>query len=128
MMASRLTRVQRQFDRGWLVLPDARPASLSERAWTVLVWHVRDRVPYAVLAAELQVSPQRVQQQATHAAAALRYPALAHLPSNVRHALVVSGSTTRAAVAHASDAELLALAGVDAASLRRLRRAIPHSQ
>ena len=33
---AKVSSLQRQFDEGTLVLPDTRPASVSERAW--LVW------------------------------------------------------------------------------------------
>ena len=122
------TRLQRQFERGWLVLPDTRPAGLSERAWTVLVRHIRERVPYAALSAELGLSAHRAHQIATRAAAALRYPELAELPAALRHALVVGGYTTRAAVARASDEDVLRLKGISAATLRELRRLIPRVQ
>jgi hypothetical protein len=56
--------VQRQFDRGGLRLPDTRPASVSERAWLVLVRHVRDRVPYATLAGEVHLSQSTAAQLA----------------------------------------------------------------
>ena len=103
-MAGRLSSVQRQSDQGRLSLPDIRSASVSERAWTVLVRHVRERVPYTALAAALRVSQHTARQLAAQAAAALRYPDLADLPSVVRQVLVVGGYTSREAVMQASDA------------------------
>ena len=124
-MASRLSSVQRQFDQGRLSLPDIRPASVSERAWTVLVRHVRERVPYTALAAELRVSQHTARQLAAQAAAALRYPDLADLPSVVRQVLVVGGYTSREAVMQASDADLLSLKRMSTARLRTVREMIP---
>ena len=122
---ARVTSLQRQFAGGCLVLPVARPASVSERAWTVLVRHVRDRVTYAALAAELGISDHGARQLAAQAAAALQYPELADLPGDVRHVLVAGGYTTRQAVAEASDADLLGLRGMRAARLRLVREVIP---
>ena len=122
-----MTRLQREFAEGRLVLPDARPASVSERAWTTLVRHVRDRVPYTVLGAELHVSSAVAGQLASQAAAALRYPDLADLPSAARRALVLGGYTTREAVARASDVDLLGLKGMSTARLRAVRAAIPQA-
>ena len=99
--------MQRQFDQGRLVLPVRRPASVSERAWLALVRHVRDRLRYTVLGAELHVSHHTAAQPAAQAAAALRYPDLADIPSGTRRALVLGGYTTREAIAQASDADLL---------------------
>ncbi len=127
-MTSRLTDVQREFAEGRLVLPDARPAGISERAWLVLVRHVRDRVSYVALAAELRITDHTTRQLAAQAAAALWYPDLADLPSAARRALVLGGYTTREAVARASDADLLRLKGISAATLRELRRLIPRVQ
>ena len=124
----RLTSVQRQFDQGDLILPNVRPASASVRAWTVLVRHVRERVPYAVLATEWQVSAHVIRQLAERGAEALQYPELADLPPHVRHALLAGGYTTREAVARVSDAELLALYGLGEARLRQLRCIIPRGQ
>ena len=125
---ARVTGLQRQFDEGLLVLPDARPASVSERAWTTLVRHVRDRVPYTVLGAELHVSSAVAGQLAAQAAAALRYPDLADLPSAARRALILGGYTTREAVALASDADLLLLKGLNTARLRAVRAGIPRAE
>ena len=125
---ARVTTLQRQFDEGALVLPDTRPASVSERAWTVLVRHVRDRVPYAALGAELHVSQSVAGQLADQAAAALRYPDLTDLPSVVRQALVLGGYTTREAIAQASDADLLNLNRMTPARLRAVRRGIPRAE
>ena len=122
---ARVTSLQRQFGEGALVLPDTRPAAVSDRAWMVLVRHVRDRVPYAELAAELDVSLHTARQLAAQAVAGLRYPDLADLPSGTRRALVLGGYTTREAIARASDADLLLLKGMGAARLRAVRRAIP---
>ena len=121
-------RVQRQFAEGRLALPDVRPAALDERAWAVLVRHVRDRVPYTALAAELRVSQHTARQLAAQAAAALQYPDLADLPSVVRQALVLGGYTTREAVARASDADLLRLKRMSTARLRAVRAAIPRAR
>ena len=123
-----LSKLQRQFDRGELVLPDDRPASLSERAWIVLVRHVRERVPYRALAAEFHISPGPIRHLATQAARVVQYPEWVDLPSALRRVLVVGGYTTRAAVARASDAELLALNGMGEARLRQLRSSIPRVQ
>ncbi len=114
---------QRQFAEGRLVLPDVRPAAVSECAWLVLVRHVRDWVPYTALAAELQIS-----QHTAQAATALRYPDLADLPSAARRALVLGGYTTREAVARASDADLLLLKGLRTARLRAVRAVIPRAE
>ena len=123
-----LTDLQRQFAEGRLVLPDVRPAAASERAWTVHVRHVRDRVPYVALAAELRVSHDVAQRLAAQAAAALRYPDLADLPSASRRALVLAGYTSREAVAQASDADLLLLKGMRTARLREVRAVIPRAE
>ncbi len=125
---ARVTSLQRQFDEGALVLPDVRPASVSERAWTGLVRHVRDRVPYAALAAELGLSQRTVQRLAERAAAALGYPDLADLPSASRRALVLAGYTSREAVAQASDADLLLLKGLHMARLQAVRAVIPRAE
>jgi hypothetical protein len=123
-----VTDLQREFAEGRLVLPPARPASVSERAWAVLVRHVRDRVPYTALAAELRVSQHTARQLAAQAAAALRYPDLADLPSGTRRALVLAGYTTREAVSRASDADLLRLKRMSTARLREVRAAIPRAE
>jgi hypothetical protein len=120
--------LQRQFAGGRLVLPDTRPGSVSERAWAVLVRHVRDRVPYAALAAELGVSEHTAGQLADQAAAALRYPDLADVPSGVRRALELGGYTTREAIAQASDADLLMLKRMSPARLREVRAVIPRAE
>jgi hypothetical protein len=125
---TRGTRLQRQFAEEHLVLPDARPAALSERAWTVLVRHVRDGVPYVALAAEWQISEQTIRRLAARAAAALRYPDLADLPGAARRALVLGGYTTREAVARATDADLLRLKGMGAAWLREVRSVNPRAE
>jgi hypothetical protein len=126
-MAGRQSSLQRQFDQGRLVLPDQRPASVSARAWLVLVRHVRDRVPYTALAAEMGVSQHTAHQLAAQAAAPLRYPDLADLPGVIRQALVLGGYTTREAVAQASDADLLSLKRMSAARLRAVRGVIPRA-
>ena len=123
-----MSRLQRAFDEGRLVLPEARPASVSTRAWTVLVRHVRDRVPYTALAAEWQIAEQTARGLARRAAAALRYPDLVDLPSAARRALVLGGYTTREAIARASDADLLLLKGMRTARLREVRAAIPRAE
>ncbi len=125
---ARVTSLQRRFDEGALVLPDARPEGISERAWLVLVRHVRDRVSYAALAAELRISDHTARQLAAQAAAALRYPDLADLASVARRALVRGGYTTREAVARASDADLLRLKGLSTARLRAVRAVIPRAE
>ena len=125
---ARATALQRQFDEGALVLLDVRPASASERAWTVLVRHVRDRVPYAVLAVELGLSQRTVQRLAERAAAALWYPDLDDLPSASRRALVLAGYTSREAVAQASDEALLRLNRMSTARLRAIREVIPRAE
>ena len=125
---AQVTSLQRRFDEGALVLPDARPASVSARAWGTLVRHVRDRVPYAALAVELRVAHPTVRQLAEQAAGALRYPDLADLPSAARRALVLGGYTTREAVALASDADLLALKRMGTAKLRAVRAVIPRAE
>ena len=126
-MARRRTDVQRRFEAGALALPDARPATLDERAWMVLLRHVRDGAPYAALAREWQVSQGTVQQLAARAAAALRYPDLADLPGAVRHVLVAGGYTTREAIARAGDAELLRLRRMRTARLQAVRAVIPRA-
>ena len=126
-MAGYPTSVQRQCDEGTLALPAVRPAALDERAWAVLVRHVRDRVPYGALASELHLSPAAVRRLAVRAAAALRHPELAELPRGTRRALTLNGYTTRAAVARASDAELLRLKGMSTARLRAVRAVIPRA-
>ena len=125
---ARGTRLQRQFAEGHLVLPDARPAGLSERAWTALVRHVRDGVPYVALATEWQISEQTIRRLAARAAAAFRYPDLAVLPGAARRALALNGYTTREAVARASDADLLGLKGMSTARLQAVRAAIPRAR
>ena len=93
----------------------------------MLVRHIRDRVPDTVLAAELQVPSRYVGTVAGQAAAALRYPELADLPSEVRRVLALGGYTTREAVARASDADLL-LKRMSAVRLRAVRAAIPRAE
>ena len=122
-----LTSVQRQFAEGTLALPEVRPAALDERAWAVLVRHVRDRVPYSVLAGEYQITSHSIRRLAVRAAAALRHPELADLPGGTRRALILGGYTTREAIAQASDAELLRLTRMGAARLRAVRAAIPRA-
>ena len=125
---ARRTRLQRQFAAGHLVLPDARPAALRERAWTMLVRHVRDGAPHVALATEWEISEQTVRRLAARAAAALRYPDLADLPGAPRRVLVLGGYTTREAVARASDADLLGLKGMSTVRLRAVRAAIPQAR
>ena len=125
---ARVTALQRQFDQGALVLPDVRPASVSERGWAVLVCHVRDRVPYAALAAEWQLAEETTRGLAMRAAAALQYPDLADLPGRLRRMLVLGGYTTREAIARASDADLLSLNRMSAARLRAVRAVIPRAE
>ena len=127
-MAGQPTGVQRLFDEGTLVLPDVRPAGLDERAWAVLVRHVRDRVPYGVLARELRLTEPSVRRLAVRGAAALRHPELADLPPGTRRWLRLGGYTTSAAVARASDAELLRLKGLSTARLRAVRAVIPRAE
>ncbi len=126
--ARQSSNVQRQFDRGGLRLPDTRPASVSERAWLVLVRHVRDRAPYTALAAELGISQHTARQLADQAAAALRYPDLADLPSVIRQALMRGGYTTREAITRASDVDLLSVKRMSPARLREVRRVIPRAE
>ena len=121
------TDLQRQVERGALQLPAVRPALVSERAWAVLVRHVRDRVPYTALAAELRISKATAQRLAAQAAEALRFPDLADLPGVARRALVVGGYTTREAVVQASDADLLSLKRMSPTRLEAVRRVIPHA-
>ena len=83
--------------------------------------HLRDRVPCAALAREAGVSAVAVRELARAAAARLRHPEVAHLPTALRRALGAGGYTTRAAVDAAADAALLALPGITAAALWRLR-------
>ncbi len=125
---ARVTSLQRQFDEGVLRLPDVRPAGISERAWLVLVRHVRDRVPYTALGAELHVSGDVAGQLAAQAATPLRYHDLADLPAAARRALVLAGYTTREAVAQASDADLLRLKRMSPARLRAVRALIPRAE
>ncbi len=127
-MPKHTSDLQRQFAAGRLVLPDVRPAAVSERAWLVLVRHVRDRVPYVALAAEWQISDETIRQLAMRAAAVLQYPELADLPGDVRHVLVAGGYTTREAIAQASDADLLNLNRMTPARLRAVRGVIPRAE
>ncbi len=127
-MPKHLTDLQRRFAEGRLVLPNVRPNSVRARDWTALVRHGGDRVPYRELAAELHVSETRVRDLATRAAAALRYPALADVPTEVRHLLTAGGYTTREAVAAASDVDLLRLKGTSTARLRAVRAVIPQAR
>ena len=60
--------------------------------------------------------------------AALRYPELADLPSEVRRVLALGGHTTREAVAQASDAELLLLKRMSPARLQAVRAVIPRAE
>ena len=120
--------VQRQFDRGGLRLPDTRPAGVSERAWTVLVRHIRDRVPYTALAAEMRITGHTVRQLADQAVEALRYPDLADLPGVIRQALVRGGYTTREAITRASDVDLLSVKRMSPARLREVRRVLPQAR
>ena len=128
MAMAKVTSLQRQVDEGALRLPNVRPASVGERAWLALVRHVRDRAPYRELAAEWQLSESRVRDLAARAAAALRYPDLADLPSGLRHRLVLGGYTSREAVARASDADLLLLKGLNTARLGEVRAVIPRAE
>ena len=123
-----MNRLRREFAEGRLVLPDTRPDGISERAWAVLVRHVRDRVPYAALAADWGVSLHTARQLAAQAAEALRYPDLADLPSVIRRSLVLGGYTTREAVARASDADLLLLKRMSPTRLRAVREVIPRAE
>ena len=125
---ARMTDVQREVAEGRLVLLDVRPAAVSERAWRVLVRHVRDRVTYTALAAELRISDHTARQLAAQAAVGLRYPDLADLPSGTRRPLVLGGYTTREAITRASDADLLGLKGMSAARLRAVRAVIPRAE
>ena len=127
-MTTRVSDLQRQFGEGSLVLPAVRPAAISERAWITLVRHVREHVPYRALAAELQVSESRVRTLAAQAAAALQYPELVDLPGASRRPLVLGGYTTRAAVAGATDAELLLLKEMSPARLCAVRAVIPRTR
>ena len=123
-----MSDLQCEFGEGRLVLPAARPAGISERAWTVLVRHVRDRVTYAALGAELGITQRTAKQLAAQAAEALRYPDLADLPGVIRQALVVGGYATREAIARASDADLLLLKRMSPARLREVREVIPRAE
>ena len=125
---ARVTSLQRRYDEGTLVLPDTRPASVSARGWAVLVRHVRDRVPYAALAAEWQLSEETTRGLAIRAAAALHYPDLADLPGQLRRLLVRGGYTTREAIARASDADLLLLKGLNTGRLRAIRAVVPRAE
>ncbi len=123
-----MTRLQREFAEGRLVLPDARPAGISERAWAVLVRHVRDRVPYVALAAEWQISEETIRGLAMRAAAALQYPDLADLSGQLRRTLVLGGYTTPEVIAQTSDADLLLLKGLHMARLQAVRAVIPRAE
>ena len=127
-MSKHPTDLQRQFAEGRLVLPDVRPASVSERAWRALVRHVRDRVPYVALAVELGLSGHTARLLAAQAAAALLYPDLADLPGEIRRVLMLGGYTTREAIAQASDADLLNLNRMTPARLRAVRGVIPRAE
>ena len=122
------TPAQRLVDAGEVRLPDDCPPCVDAHAWGLLVRHVRDRVPYAALGAELRVSSRYAGDLADQAAAALRHPELADLPSEVRRVLVQGGYTTREAVARASDADLLLLKGLNTARLREVRAVIPRAE
>src|SRR5947209_10591327 len=74
------TPLQAAFDRGEVPQPDERPPWLRERAWHLLTRHLRDRVPYAVLAREARVSAVAVRQLARRAAERLRHPELGPCP------------------------------------------------
>ena len=122
-----MTDLQRRLEAGEFALPAARPPALDERAWAVLVRHVRERAPYGALADELHLSAHGVRRLAVRAAAALRHPELAELPGGTRRALLLAGYTSREAIARASDAELLRLKGLSAARLRAVRAVIPRA-
>ncbi len=68
------------------------------------------------------------QALAGQAAAALRHPELADLPSEVRRVLVQGGYTTREAVAWASDADLLLLKRMSMVRLGAVRAVIPRAE
>ena len=80
------------------------------------------------LATELRVPHATVRHFAEQAAAALRYPELADLPSELRRVLVLGGYTTREAIARASDADLLLLKRMSTARLRAVRAVIPRAE
>jgi hypothetical protein len=116
------TPAQRLVDRGEVVLPDDCPPCVDAHAWRLLVRHVREGVPYAALAREVGVSARAVSYRVERLLARLRTPDLLCLPPPLWRALVAAGYTTRAALAAASDDDLLAVPGIDAGVLWRLRQ------
>jgi hypothetical protein len=113
---------QRLVDGGAVTLPDERPPCVDEQAWDLLVRHVREGMPYAALAREAQVSARAVSYRVEHLLARLRTPELLCLPPPLWRALIAAGYPGRAAIAAASDEQLLAVRGLDAGALWRLRR------
>jgi hypothetical protein len=117
----RRTPAQRLVDAGQVALPDDCPPCVDAHAWGLLVQHVRNGVPYAALARKTGVSGRAVSYRVERLLARLRTPDLLCLPPPLWRVLVAAGYTTRAAIATASDDDLLAVATVDAGALWRLR-------
>ena len=115
---------QRLVDSGEVALPDERPPCVDEHAWRLLVRHVREGVPYAVLAREARVSARAVSYRVGRLLARLGTPDLLCLPPPLWRALVAAGYTDLAAIGAASDEQLLAVPGLDAGALWRLRHGL----
>src|ERR671933_209275 len=86
-MTSRPTNLQRQVERGALQLPAVRPASVSERAWAVLVRHVRDRVPYTGLGAVRAVIPHAGEAPPAADGSAMTAPVASRTSNRTRDAV-----------------------------------------
>jgi hypothetical protein len=112
---------QRLVDAAEVALPDARPPCVDAHTWGVLVRHVRDGVPYAALAGETGVSGRAISYRVERLLARLRTPDLLCWPPPLWRAPVTADYTDRAAIATASDEQLLAVPGLDAGALWRLR-------
>jgi hypothetical protein len=127
-MRKDVTAIQRQWGGK---LPGERPPQLTERQWQLLTLHVRDGVSYAELAARFGVTPPVVRELALIASRLLLLSALrptedlSDVPQPILAPLIRAGYRTRAAVARATDEELLAVHRIGAAGLRQLRALIP---
>ena len=115
------TPAQRLVDGGAVVLPDDCPPCVDAHTWRLLVRHIHDGVPYAALAREAGVSRPAVRARVNRLLARLRTPELLCLPAPLWRALTAAGYTDRAAIAAASDEQLLAVPGLDRAALWHLR-------
>jgi hypothetical protein len=128
-MSTHPTAVQRQWHGK---LPQERPPQIPGRQWEILTLHVRDEVPYVELAERFGITPPVVRELALIASRLLVLSALrptedlSDVPQPILAPLIRAGYRTRAAVARASDEELLAVHRIGAAGLRRLRALIPH--